>query len=634
MRTKNLFFLAIVALLTFASCTDEVQEMESQQSQFLKQIVMTTQDFELEANSRTLYQVADGAVQCTWAANDTVGVFPNEGGQVYFPMVSGEGAKNATFHGGGWALKDGSVYGAYYPFVGEAYLDRNAVPVNYIGQTQVGNGSMAHLGTYDYMVAPATAPEFGSANFMFKHLSALVQLKLTVPKPATLTSVKLVAETEAFAVKGKVDIMVDKPSITPIKNASEVELILQEIKTTEENQVVTLYMMLPPADLSSQTLKAVVSMDKGLEEIILDSKNFQAGKVYGLFGELEGLKGTYKDGVVSLAKAGTMKKLLGNDYLNITELKVIGPINGDDVYYLRKMAGYSELNEIDKGKLSTLDLSDASIVEGGEWYYEPSSSKQYYTTDDMIGDYMFYKCAGLQNIVLPDNITSIGYRAFSGCSSLISFKIPNGVDVIAESVFSSCSSLTFVYIPESITSIGNYAFYGCSSLTTIDITDNVTSIGEGAFSSSGLISVDIPDSVIKMGVEAFSGCKSLTSVTIGDGVKSIGIETFYSCISLTNVVIGDSVTSIGHYAFEFCSSLDSLTIGKNVTSIGYYAFYGCTSLTQCYCYATNPPTINAYDYPSFPKYKEQTILYVPLRYGAKYNMSNWGKYFLSITEMD
>ena len=374
MKTKKLHLLAGIALLSFASCSNDMQELESEQSPLLKQIVMITEDFQPEAGSRTLYQIADGAVQCTWVADDTVGVFPDKGIQTAFPMASGAGAKNATFDGEGWALKDGFTYASYYPHIGNAYLDRNAVPVSYTGQKQVGNGSMAHLGDYDYMVATPTAPEFGSAQFMFKHLSALVQLKNTVPQPATFTSVKLVTDTKAFAVEGTVDIMADAPSITPVTSSKEFVLNLQDVTTTKENEVVTFYFMLPPADLSEQTLKAVLVSDKGTQEIALEGKNFKAGTAYALSGSPESGEilgdGSYKNGVMSLAEAGTMKKLLGKDYLSITSLKVVGPINGDDVYYLRKMLGASSFSEGDWGKLETLDLSEASIVEGRDWYYE------------------------------------------------------------------------------------------------------------------------------------------------------------------------------------------------------------------------------------------------------------------------
>ena len=439
MKNRILSLLASIALLSLASCTDEVQELAGEQSQALKQIVMTTQDFQPEAGSRTVYQIADGAVKCTWAENDTVGVFPDKGGQVYFPMISGAGTKNASFDGEGWALKDGRTYGAYYPFIADILLDRNAVPVSYTGQKQVGNGSMAHLGDYDYMVAAPTAPEFGSAHFMFKHLSALVQLKITVPQPATLTSVKLVTENNLFFIEGEVDLMETTPSIAPITPVNEIELALQDISTTQANQEVMLYMMIPPTNLRAQTLKAIFQTDKGKEEVVLDSKNFQSGTIYLLSGEMEGTAAGNKDGVVTITEAGTMKQLLGDDYLNITSLKVVGPINGDEVRCLRQMLGgdiEDDVN-IEKGKLTSLDLSKASIVEGGNYYYKSIYSYDY-TSNDMIGDYMFYQCANLQDIVLPVGVTSIGLVAFSGCSSLTSIDIPEGVTLIGDDAFEYC----------------------------------------------------------------------------------------------------------------------------------------------------------------------------------------------------
>ena len=460
MKNRILSLLASIALLSLASCTDEVQELAGEQSQALKQIVMTTQDFQPEADSRTVYQVADGAVKCTWAENDTVGVFPDKGGQVYFPMISGAGTKSASFNGGGWSLTDGSVYSAYYPFIGAMYLERNAVPVSYTGQKQVGNGSMAHLGDCDYMVATPTAPEFGSAQFMFKHLSALVQLKIMVPQPATFTSVKLVTDTEAFVVEGKVDIMANALSITPVIASREVVLDLQDVATTQENQIVTFYFMLPPADLKGQTLKAVLISDKGDVEIDLESKNFKAGTAYGFSGEMESSDLGYK--VVRMAEAGTMKQILGNNWLNFTSLKVVGPINGDDVCCIRQMLGCSEFKDAEKGQLVSLDLLDASIVAGGGKYY-----LSYYTSNDVIGLDMFYNSENLQDIVLPQGITEIGNYAFRSCSSLVSIDIPDGVTIIGNSAFDYCSSLISVKIGTDVNSIGQWAFCECPSLTKV-----------------------------------------------------------------------------------------------------------------------------------------------------------------------
>ena len=584
-------------LLSFISCTSNVQELETEQLQLLKQIVMTTEDFEPEADSRTLYQIAEGAVKCSWASNDTVGVFPDKGMQTCFPMTSENGMKNATFDGGGWALKDGSTYGAYYPFIGNMYLDKKSIPVSYKKQTQVGNGSIAHLGTYDYMVATPVAPEFGSAHFTFKHLGVLVQLRLTIPQAATLTSMKLVTEIKAFALEGKVNIMADAPSISPIISDNEIELTLQDISTTEENQVVTLYMVLPPANISEQTLKAVVVSNKGTLEYVLENKNFQAGKAYALTGTIKEApigNGTYQNGVVSIAEAGTMKKLLGDDYLNITSLKVVGPINGDDVYYLRKMLGGSNFSEADWGKLTTLDLSEATIVEGGEWYYENSSAQQYYTSKNMVGDYMFYECDNLQNITLPHNITSIGNYAFYDSPSLLnSISIPNNVKTIGNYAFALCDIIESITIPDDVTTIGNGIFQGCSKLSNISIGNSISIIPEYAFNQcNSLVLIDIPNNVTTIESRAFYECRALQKVIIGNGVSSINHHAFEDCpnlnIYIKNLSVWCNIDFLDNYYERPFYNIGNihlndelitdLTIPKNVNKIKNCAFYGCTSI--------------------------------------------------------
>ena len=297
-----------------------------------------------------------------------------------------------------------------------------------------------------------------------------------------------------------------------------------------------------------------------------------------------------------------------------------------------------------------------SVTSIGEWAFEDCSSLTSVTIPNSvtsIGDYAFWDCSSLtsvhitdlaawcnidfggysanplyfahdlylngelvKDLVIPNNVTSIGDYAFSGCSSLTSITIPNGVTSIGDYAFRDCSSLTSITIPNSVTSIGNYAFWDCSSLTSITIPNSVTSIGYGAFEDcssltsitipnsvtsigdyafsdcSSLTSVTIPNSVTSIGSYAFDGCKSLTSVTIPNSVTSIGKWAFGDCSSLTSVTIPNSVTSIGSSTFSGCSSLASVTIGDGVTSIGNYAFYNCSSLTSpvynAHCFAYMP----------------------------------------------
>ena len=261
--------------------------------------------------------------------------------------------------------------------------------------------------------------------------------------------------------------------------------------------------------------------------------------------------------------------------------------------------------------------------------YVPSSLKEVIITGGTsIGNYAFYKCSSLTNVIIPDDIEYIGVACFENCTNLIfnEYKnayylgnennpylvlikaknksisaciIDNRTKIIYYSAFNRCSSLTTIAIPNSVISIGDSAFYDCSSLKTI-------TFEEGS-------------QLLNIRSSTFEGCSSLTSIAIPNSVTSIGSRAFYNCRSLTGIVIPDSVTSIGLSAFAGCSSLTSITIpfvGQNAdgsgathfgyifgassyfynddtvpsslkeviitggTSIGKYAFYECYSLTS------------------------------------------------------
>ena len=250
-----------------------------------------------------------------------------------------------------------------------------------------------------------------------------------------------------------------------------------------------------------------------------------------------------------------------------------------------------------------------------------------------IGKWAFYGCNSLTSVTIPDSVTSIGDSAFSKCSSLTSINIPDGVTSIGKNAFQYCSSLTSVTIPDSVTSIGEYAFYLCSNLTSVTIPDGVTSIGIWAFyGCSSLTSIAIPDSVTSINNSAFQHCSNLTSVTIPDSVTSIGDSAFSYCRGLTSVTIPDSVTSIGDEAFYNCSSLTSINIPDSVTLIGQYAFRDCSSLTSIYCKPTTPPTLY---YWGFEHISSTAKIYVPTASVDAYkSASGWSSYASKITGYD
>ena len=233
---------------------------------------------------------------------------------------------------------------------------------------------------------------------------------------------------------------------------------------------------------------------------------------------------------IKLDEAGTLPNKIGSTKkYQITNLKIIGEINGTDLRMIREMAGCDYNCEKTGGKLSMLDLSDAKIVKGGLPYIKYLGGV--YTSNDKLGYAAFSDCSGLTSLTIPSSVTSIGENAFYGCSGLTSLTIPSSVTSIGEDAFYGCCGLTSFTIPSSVTSIGENAFDGCSGLTSLTIPSSVTSIGESVFfGCSGLTSFTIPSSVTSIGWGAFCGCSGLTSIYVyTEKLPNMGSDVFAGC---------------------------------------------------------------------------------------------------------
>ena len=331
---------------------------------------------------------------------------------------------------------------------------------------------------------------------------------------------------------------------------------------------------------------------------------------------------------IKLDKAGTLPDRISSSKKNlITNLKIVGEVNGTDLKFIREMVGRDYYwNETD-GKLSILDLYDAKIVEGGS-YYDSNN----YTSNDKLGNCVFFDCRGLTSLTIPSSVTSIGDWAFHGCSGLTSLTIPSSVTSIGDCAFMKCSGLTSLTIPTSVTSIGGGAFGGCSGLTSLTIPTSVTSIADNVFRDcSGLISLTIPSSVTSIGDNAFADCSGLTSLTIPSSVTLIGWGAFEGCSGLTSLNISSGVTSIGDCTFEGCSGLTSLNIPSSVTFIGWGAFDDCSGLTSIYVYPEKLPTLGTDIF--YGCDAKNCTVYVPKGTYDDYKSSEFG-YFENIVEFD
>lgn len=211
-----------------------------------------------------------------------------------------------------------------------------------------------------------------------------------------------------------------------------------------------------------------------------------------------------------------------------------------------------------------------------EKVYVPSKIKG--KTVISIGDYAFWHCTTLKNVVFPKTIKDIGDFAFEGCSELI--RIENmKVTSIGDCAFRRCEKLTDITISASVTNIGNDAFNQCNGLKRIVVEKN-NRIYDSRNNCNAIIEKSSKTLIV--------GCNT---TAIPKGIRGIAPYAFAGCSRLEKIAIPESVITIGDNAFAGCSGLKSVIIPKNVKEIGKSIFAGCSNLKRIVVNKNNKPRL-------------------------------------------
>lgn len=222
----------------------------------------------------------------------------------------------------------------------------------------------------------------------------------------------------------------------------------------------------------------------------------------------------------------------------------------------------------------------------------------------VVDKYMFSYCTGLEDLYIPDNITSINMWGFRGCTSLKSVRFSEALSQISDYGFMDCTSLDNVALPASMTSIADNSFSGCTSLRKLDLGTSLRIIGPSAFQN----------------------CTALEGIEMPETLEGLGVESFAGCTSLPYVEVKGEISSVGKQSFQGCTGLTWISLSENVSSLGENSFDGCTNIKYVKSYATSPIPTGLVNFPE--EVVANGTLFVPASYVSRYKRSatwkNWG----------
>lgn len=247
--------------------------------------------------------------------------------------------------------------------------------------------------------------------------------------------------------------------------------------------------------------------------------------------------------------------------------------------------------------------------------------------------YAIFAGSTIENITLPNSLTTIYSDALNGCRKLKSLYIPASVRKIESKAFSytgitevvvdeqnttydsrgNCNGIvetatnTLIFgcsntlIPDSIVTINDYSFQyspGQQSVTYLTIPEGVTKIGYGSLQID-FVNIHIPSTLVECSYPFSYQTKPLVNLYVKDLSKWLSLGSrlfeyvteghlFVNGVEVTHIDIPESLTSVNGYAFNTLA-IESLSIHKNVTTVDFLS--GLTNLKSITCKATTAPKV-------------------------------------------
>ena len=374
-------------------------------------------------------------------------------------------------------------------------------------------------------------------------------------------------DTIAVEIKSNFEYAVDMPNVDWVKEAPKAKSMSSH----------TLYYLIGENETYEERVAEIIYYDKNNTSVADTLKITQRNRMLPV--------------TLNVRDAGTLPSLINDtDKYRIRKLILSGTLNGTDIRYLREMMGCDAAGDPTEGKLSELDLSKVTIVQGGDFYYAGYTIVGIFqvcgTQNNNISDKMFCKCSSLVSIILPESIDYIGFQVFSGSKMLRSISINAHMRLYPfGGTFLDCPSLKEIKIlPDD----PNYSVID-GVLFNKDQTELVF------FPNAKSSTYKVPNGVEKIGVYAFGSIDhnlNLKSIEISEGVTRISKYAFNKCSNLENLILPSSLEYIEESAFFECSGFKEIHSKKGPMPPGADDAFRWSNISSCALYVPKGAAFN------------------------------------------
>lgn len=289
--------------------------------------------------------------------------------------------------------------------------------------------------------------------------------------------------------------------------------------------------------------------------------------------------GAFADGVVNIERNAfeDCSKLQYNEYNKGLYL------GGEQERYLV----YIKPTDADINKLEL--NAGAKVVANSALRYESYPNLSVVTLNDglsYIGDYAFYGCGGVTELVVPDSVDRIGKGAFQGWSSLSRLTVPfvgdrryaDATDRQLKWIFGDESSnvpSSLIYVKVTGDIIIKNAFEGCTELTELDAGETSRVLIGALYGCSKLEKLVVPAGITYSEPTG----EQRASLSVAGYFSQSGGSTSSAPQTLKELIITGGLISSG---IVNNTSLEKVTLSKTITEIEMYAFNRCSTLTEIY----------------------------------------------------